>query len=165
MPKRTKDYNEWLLKRLSDPQYAERYLRTAKADSNEMFLKAVRKVAEAKKMAKVAEQAGVNRESLYKTLSPEGNPEFFTIEAVLNAVGMTLVPQLLKSPATSNLPPSGGKFTTATITVASTTTTNTVVPKVGHEEPADYFAVPRSDGLQFVIVSKKSGNSQLANVA
>jgi len=94
MPKRTKGYHEWLIERLADPQEAERYLKVAMADSSEMFLKALRNVAEAKKMAKVAEDAGLNRESLYKALSEDGNPAFFTVEAVLNAVGMTLTPQL-----------------------------------------------------------------------
>ena len=41
-------------------------------------------------MAKVAEDAGVNRESLYKTLSKEGNPRYSTLDAVLAALGMEL---------------------------------------------------------------------------
>lgn len=94
MPKRTRDYHSWLIKRLAEPREAERYLKVAMSDSPEMFLRALRNVAEAKKMAKVAEEAGVNRESLYKALSQAGNPAFFTVEAVLNAVGMTLRPHL-----------------------------------------------------------------------
>jgi len=90
MPKRTRDYHAWLLKRLLEPREAERYLKVAMADSQEMFLKALRNVAEANKMAKVAEEAGVNRESLYKALSEEGNPRFSTLESVLNVLGMDL---------------------------------------------------------------------------
>jgi probable addiction module antidote protein len=94
MPKRTKSYHAWLLKRLSDPIEAERYLKVAMADTSEIFLKALRNVAEANKMAKVAEEAGVNRESLYKALSEDGNPRLSTLESVLKALGMSLTVQL-----------------------------------------------------------------------
>jgi probable addiction module antidote protein len=94
MPKRTKSYHAWLLKRLSDPIEAERYLKVAMADAPEIFLKALRNVAEANKMAKVAEEAGVNRESLYKALSEDGNPRLSTLESVLKALGMSLTVQL-----------------------------------------------------------------------
>jgi probable addiction module antidote protein len=90
MPKRTKDYHAWLLKRLVNPREAEKYLKAAMADSQEMFFKALRNVAEANKIAKVAEEAGVNRESLYKTLSEEGNPRYSTLDSVLSALGMHL---------------------------------------------------------------------------
>jgi probable addiction module antidote protein len=94
MPKRTKDYHSWLLKRLAEPREAERYLKVAMADSPEIFLKALRNVAEANRMAKVAEEAGVNRESLYKALSTEGNPRFSTLDSVLAALGMELTVRL-----------------------------------------------------------------------
>src|SRR5208283_3024395 len=94
MPKRTKDYHTWLLNRLAEPREAERYLKVAMADSGEMFLKALRNVAEAKKMAKVAEEAGVNRESLYKALSEEGNPRLSTLASVLSVLGMSLTVKL-----------------------------------------------------------------------
>ena len=38
----------------------------------------------------VAAQAGINRESLYRALSPKGNPTLKTLIAVLNAVGLRL---------------------------------------------------------------------------
>lgn len=41
-------------------------------------------------MAKVAAQAGISRESLYRSLSPKGNPTLKTLVAVLNAVGLRL---------------------------------------------------------------------------
>lgn len=96
MPKRVKSYHSWLIERLSDSKEAERYLRVAAEDSPEMFLKALRNVAEANKISKVAENAGVNRESLYRTLSEEGNPRLSTLESVLDAVGMTLTVALKK---------------------------------------------------------------------
>ena len=47
-------------------------------------------IARAKGMTKVAKKTGLGRESLYKTLSLEGNPEFATVMKVLDAVGLKL---------------------------------------------------------------------------
>ncbi len=47
-------------------------------------------IARAKGMAQIARDAGLGRESLYKALSPEGNPEFATIMNVVNALGLKL---------------------------------------------------------------------------
>lgn len=47
-------------------------------------------VARARGMAEVAQKAGVGRESLYKSLSAEGNPRFGTIMDVLGALGFKL---------------------------------------------------------------------------
>jgi probable addiction module antidote protein len=41
-------------------------------------------------MAKIARAAGLGRESLYKALSPDGNPEFATVLKVLRALGLKL---------------------------------------------------------------------------
>jgi probable addiction module antidote protein len=47
-------------------------------------------VARAKGMSQIAQAAGLGRESLYKTLSPEGNPEFATVLKVVRALGLKL---------------------------------------------------------------------------
>ncbi len=47
-------------------------------------------IARAKGMTQVARDAGLGRESLYKALSPEGNPEFATVLKVVNALGLRL---------------------------------------------------------------------------
>jgi probable addiction module antidote protein len=47
-------------------------------------------IARAKGMAQIAHDAGLGRESLYKALSPDGNPEFATIMKVVNALGLKL---------------------------------------------------------------------------
>jgi probable addiction module antidote protein len=47
-------------------------------------------VARAKGMSQVAEAAGLGRESLYKALSSEGNPEFATVLKVMHALGLRL---------------------------------------------------------------------------
>jgi probable addiction module antidote protein len=47
-------------------------------------------VARAKGMSHIAEAAGLGRESLYKALSAEGNPEFATVLKVVQALGLRL---------------------------------------------------------------------------
>ena len=47
-------------------------------------------IARAKGMSKVASDAGLGRESLYKALSAQGNPEFATIMKVVTALGLRL---------------------------------------------------------------------------
>lgn len=47
-------------------------------------------IARAKGMSEIARQTGLGRESLYKALSPEGNPEFSTVLKVIRALGLRL---------------------------------------------------------------------------
>jgi probable addiction module antidote protein len=47
-------------------------------------------IAKAKGMTQIAKKAGLGRESLYKALSPDGNPEFSTILKVVSALGLKL---------------------------------------------------------------------------
>ncbi|HRP27626.1 MAG TPA: putative addiction module antidote protein [Burkholderiaceae bacterium] len=47
-------------------------------------------IARAKGMTQVAREAGLGRESLYKALSPSGNPEFATIMKVVSVLGLRL---------------------------------------------------------------------------
>lgn len=47
-------------------------------------------IARAKGMTQIARQAGLGRESLYKALSPDGNPAFATIMKVVSALGLQL---------------------------------------------------------------------------
>lgn len=58
-------------------------------------------IARAKGMTQVARDAGLGRESLYKALSPAGNPEFATILKVVSALGLQLhaTPVVAKSAA------------------------------------------------------------------
>lgn len=67
------------------------YLDAALADGDPQVIAAVLgDIAKAKGMTKVARAAGLGRESLYKALSPEGNPEFGTILKVMQALGYQL---------------------------------------------------------------------------
>lgn len=74
----------------TDEAMAE-YINTALATGDPAFIAdSLGVVARAKGMAKVARQAGLGRESLYKALSAEGNPEFATVLKVVDALGLRL---------------------------------------------------------------------------
>jgi probable addiction module antidote protein len=47
-------------------------------------------IARAKGMTQLAHETGLGRESLYKALSPSGNPELATILKVIGALGLRL---------------------------------------------------------------------------
>ena len=77
----------------ADPEFAAEYLKAALEDSDEpgVLLIALRRVAQARGgIAKVANSAGVERESLYRALSARGNPRLSTLVAVAKAVGLKL---------------------------------------------------------------------------
>jgi probable addiction module antidote protein len=90
MPKRTRDYREGLLQSLLDPSTAAHYANAALEDSYEMLLIALRDIAEARQMTKVASEAGISRESIYRILSDTGNPRFNNLIGILKAVGLRL---------------------------------------------------------------------------
>jgi probable addiction module antidote protein len=82
----------------ADPKLARAYLLAAMEDDDpRVFLTALRNVAEARGMGRIAQAAGVRRESLYRTLSPTGNPRLSTLLAVLKATGLRLSLQRQKS--------------------------------------------------------------------
>jgi len=47
-------------------------------------------IARAKGITQIARETGLGRESLYKALSPEGNPKFATVLKVVRALGLRL---------------------------------------------------------------------------
>ena len=52
-------------------------------------------IARAKGMKRIASEAGLGRESLYKALSQDGNPRFATVLKVMQALGLRLHARLL----------------------------------------------------------------------
>jgi probable addiction module antidote protein len=65
------------------------YLEAALAEGDPALIAAaLGDIARAKGMTQVAREAGLGRESLYKALSPDGNPEFATIMKVVSALGL-----------------------------------------------------------------------------
>ena len=65
--------------------YMEEALET---DDPAFIAKALGTIARARGMSQIARRAGLSRESLYKALSTEGNPEFGTIIRVMHALGL-----------------------------------------------------------------------------
>lgn len=80
----------------ADRELAVEYLRAAMEtlddpDGRAGGLLALRTVAEAYGgLGMVAAEAGISRESLYRALSPRGNPTLKTLVAVLKTVGLRL---------------------------------------------------------------------------
>ena len=95
---KSKKYQDWLIEKLKDHDEAVAYLNAAleeslKGDeeSQHLFLLAVRTVAEAQGgVSKLAKQAHLGRESLYKTLSDKGNPKWHTLVSLIMALGLNL---------------------------------------------------------------------------
>ena len=86
-------HNEAVIRELrNNPGFAAEYLRTAleEGDEPEVLLIALRRVVQARGIAKIAKTAGVERESLYRALSKKGNPRLSTLAAVTKAVGLRL---------------------------------------------------------------------------
>ena len=91
MSEATVRYEEGLKVDLTDPEEAAAYLNAALEDGDqEVFLLALRDVTEARGMAQTAREAGLNRESLYRMLSPAGNPQLSSLNALLHGVGLRL---------------------------------------------------------------------------
>src|ERR1700693_6121337 len=86
-------HDEAIIRRLrKDPYFAAEYLKAALGDEDEprVLLIALRHLAQAQGMAKVAKAAGIERESLYRALSVHGNPRLSTLVAVTKAIGLRL---------------------------------------------------------------------------
>ena len=67
------------------------YLEAALEDGDPALVAAaLGDIARAKGMTQIARETGLGRESLYKALSAEGNPEFATVLKVLRSLGLRL---------------------------------------------------------------------------
>jgi len=89
----SESHHEAVVRRLrKDSEFAAEYLRATLEDEDEprVLLIALRQLAEAQGIAKVARAAGIQRESLYRALSPRGNPRLSTLVAVTKAIGLKL---------------------------------------------------------------------------
>ena len=75
-----------------DAAFAAQYLNDILEDGNQAdLLIALRQMAKAfGGVPGIAEKAHLNPTQLYRTLSPEGNPELRSLTAVLKAMGMRL---------------------------------------------------------------------------
>ena len=72
----------------NDRAIAEYMTAVLETGDPDLLLMALADVARAKGMAQVARDAGIGRESLYKTLAPGAKPRFETIMKVARALGV-----------------------------------------------------------------------------
>jgi probable addiction module antidote protein len=92
------DYHDELMTFLKDQSNAVEYLNAAleeslKGDeeSRALFLRALKNIAEAQgSISDLAKRSHICRESIYRILSPNGNPEMQTLAALLGALGLGL---------------------------------------------------------------------------
>jgi probable addiction module antidote protein len=98
MKKLTSKYVDGLKESLKDPNEAAAYLNAALEDgSQEVFLMALRDVAEAIGISRIARQSKLNRENLYRILSNKGNPQLASLRSVLRSVGLKLIVEAKES--------------------------------------------------------------------
>lgn len=86
-------HEDALVRELRDsPRLAAAYLQAAVEDSDEpqVLLIALRQIAVAHGMREVAKRSRIERESLYRALSPKGNPRLSTVIAVLRSLDLCL---------------------------------------------------------------------------
>jgi probable addiction module antidote protein len=103
--KKLKKFSDYHVKKLQNKRQAIAYLSLAleeyeKDHDKELFLRSLRDVVEAQGgIGKLSEKVSLSRQSLYKSLSPKGNPQFDTIGTVLQAMGMKLSIELISKKA------------------------------------------------------------------
>jgi probable addiction module antidote protein len=102
MPK-LRTFDEELIEALKNPKEASAYLKVAleeyeKDQDTESFLLALRDIAEAQGgITKLAERTHLNRQNLYRVLSPKGNPKLPTILTILHGLGFSLQPKPIQA--------------------------------------------------------------------
>lgn len=81
-----------------DPAFVAEYLNSVLEDGDqEELMLVLRRMAKALGgVPKLAEEANLNVNTLYRTLSPKGNPELKSLRALLRAMGMQLTVRPLR---------------------------------------------------------------------
>lgn len=91
-----RDYRDFVRDTMRDAEEAAEYLKVSldeyDTDENfEAFFIALRTVIEAQGgMTKIAQQAELNRQHLYRALSKDGNPRLKTLQTILNSLGLKI---------------------------------------------------------------------------
>jgi probable addiction module antidote protein len=91
MAKKTKTRPWDAAEHLTSEKDMAAYLEAALEDGDPAIVTAaLGDIARAKGMSEIARKTGLGRESLYKALSPDGNPEFATVLKVVHSLGLKL---------------------------------------------------------------------------
>ncbi len=86
---KTVSYKGILRKKLDDPEQAAEYLTACYDEGPEVFLVGLRDIVDAQGgVARAAELSKLNRESLYRLFSRDGNPRLSSLNSVLSALGL-----------------------------------------------------------------------------
>lgn len=87
---KTRSYKKSLSERLVNPKEAAAYLNAALLDGDiRVFLVALRDVVDAfGGISTLAKETELNRESLYRTLSRQGNPTLVTLFQIFHSIGL-----------------------------------------------------------------------------
>ena len=92
MRKNLVSYHEDLMETLRNPVERAEYINAALEDGDpKVLLMALRHVAESTGgMRSLSVKAKLSRETLYRTLSPRGNPELSSLERIFSGLGLAL---------------------------------------------------------------------------
>ena len=94
--KQFRNYEDELQERLADAEYARAYLEAALEEYSQdndlkAFLLALKDVTIARGgIQKIAKQAKLNRQNLYRVLSAQSDPKINTVGSILNSLGFQL---------------------------------------------------------------------------
>jgi probable addiction module antidote protein len=98
--KSSRPYEEGLDERLRDPMYVIEYLNSILEEKDaDLLLLGLRDVARAHGFSYIAEQTGLNHETLYKALSKGKNPRIGTVLDLLSAMGCRIKLEPVKKAA------------------------------------------------------------------
>lgn len=82
-------FEDDLMLKLKDPDFASAYIMSAVIDNDLEFLPiALGDVAKAHGLSKLAESTGINRRTLYKAFDKEGNPSFGMVSQIMSGLGL-----------------------------------------------------------------------------
>ena len=86
-----RDISETFENDLQNPDFIVGYLELSLNEGLPTFLIALREVIQANGgISLISQKTNLGRESLYKTLSESGNPQFATIDKILHSLGLKL---------------------------------------------------------------------------
>ena len=89
--RKTSDYRHFLMRELKDPGLAAGYLTACFEEGEDVFLLAIKDVAEAQGgLGSLAKGSSLHLEKLYAMLSEKGNPRLSSLSAIIDARGMKL---------------------------------------------------------------------------
>jgi len=131
------DYREHLLESLRDKEEAAAYLNAVMEYADEpVLMLAIRDVVDAFGVRYVAESAGLNRESLYRMLSQQGNPRLSSLFAVLKSIGLRFAVEVDQVTMSVTDDETAGSFTSGSI--YETFETSLIIGQINDGSPEKY---------------------------